>query len=195
MKDYIWKPWKIGAVAVAALVLVAGGAMALFGGGDPVPTEVSESTLSGSTGGAGETPGAKGFSGSGGVIGSPGSPGSPDSPATPATEVPPEASATDLLSPALVRGGISFFAAFALAFALRSFLKLFVIFAGVWVASLFFLASMGWIEVHWTIIDDQFVGWTNTLGAQFQSMSSFVTGSLPSAGLAGLGLVAGLKKG
>ncbi len=161
----------------------------------PAHAQVACPTLSGSTGGAGETPGAKGFSGSGGVIGSPGSPGSPDSPATPATEVPPEASATDLLSPALVRGGISFFAAFALAFALRSFLKLFVIFAGVWVASLFFLASMGWIEVHWTIIDDQFVGWTNTLGAQFQSMSSFVTGSLPSAGLAGLGLVAGLKKG
>jgi uncharacterized membrane protein (Fun14 family) len=190
MKDYIWKPWKIGAVAVAALVLVAGGAMALFGGGDPVPIEVSESTLSGSTGGAGEIPGAKGFSGSGGVSGGVG-----ESTAEPATEVTPEASATDLLSPALVRGGISFFAAFALAFALRSFLKLFVIFAGVWVASLFFLASMGWIEVHWTIIDDQFVGWTHTLGAQFESMSSFVTGSLPSAGLAGLGLVAGLKKG
>jgi uncharacterized membrane protein (Fun14 family) len=191
MKDYIWKPWKIGAVAVAALVLVAGGAMALFGGGDPVPTEVSESTLSGSTGGAGEIPGAKGFSGSGGGSGS----SSPGETAEPAADLPPEGSATDLLSPALVRGGISFFAAFALAFALRSFLKLFVIFAGVWVASLFFLASMGWIEVHWTIIDDQFVGWTHTLGAQFKSMSSFVTGSLPSAGLAGLGLVAGLKKG
>ena len=54
---------------------------------------------------------------------------------------------------------------------------------------------MGWIEVHWTIIDTQFVGWTQGLGAQFESISSFITGSLPRAGMAGLGLVAGLKKG
>ncbi len=186
MKDYVWKPWKIGAVAVAALLLVAGGAMALFGGGDASPAKVNESAGTGSFGGAGEIPGARGFSGSGGVS---------TTTVEPVTETADDGSATGLLSPALVRGGISFFAAFAVAFALRSFVKLFVIFAGVWVASLFFLASLGWIEVHWTLIDDQFMSWTQGLGAQFQSISSFITGSLPSAGLAGLGLVAGLKKG
>ena len=190
MKDYTWKPWKIGAVAVAALLLVTGGALALFGGGDASPAEVTESTGTGPVGGAGEIPGARGFSGSGGVSTSTVEPG-----AEPAAEAASDSSATDLLSPALVRGGISFFAAFAVAFALRSFLKLFVIFAGIWVASLFFLASIGRVEVHWTVIDDRFVIWTQTLGAQFESISSFITGSLPSAGLAGLGLVAGLKKG
>ena len=183
MKDYVWKPWKIAAVAVAALLVVGGGALALFGGDDAAPVE---SFRSESVGGAGTIPGAKGFSGSGGVS---------TTTIETAAETAPEEPAGNLLSPALVRGGISFFAAFAVAFALRSFLKIFIIFAGVWAASLFFLASIGWVEVHWSIIDDSFVGLTRTLGAQFESISSFITGSLPSAGLAGLGLVAGLKKG
>lgn len=184
MKDYIWKPWKIAAVAVAALLLVGGGALALFGSSDPTPTVNRSATDS--VGEAGTVPGAKGFAGSGGVS---------TSTIETTAESPSDEPGESLLSPALVRGGISFFAAFAVAFALRSFLKIFIIFAGIWAASLFFLSSIGWVEVHWTIIDDSFVGFTKTLGAQFESISSFITGSLPSAGLAGLGLVAGLKKG
>ena len=87
------------------------------------------------------------------------------------------------------------FAAFALAFALRSFLRLALVLAGLWVGSLLLLSSAGWIEVHWETIDAAFTGWTGTLGAQFRSLTAFVTGSLPSAGLGGLGLLAGFRKG
>ncbi len=167
MKDYVWKPWKIAAVAMAALLVVGGGTLALFGGGDTAPEKPAGAT---SVGDAGTVPGAKGFAGSGGVS---------TTTIETATETVPEDPAGDLLSPALVRGGISFFAAFAVAFALRSFLKIFIIFAGIWAASLFFLSSMGWVEVHWSIIDESFVGFTRTLGTQFESISSFITGSLP----------------
>jgi uncharacterized membrane protein (Fun14 family) len=177
---YQWHPWKIGAVIFAGVLILAGGAFALFAD-EPEKAEIS--TRSGA---ASELPGTRSFA--------PGSSGG-----TTSTDVPADAvsdgEGDDIWSPALLRGGISFFAAFVLAFALRSFLRLAMIFAGVWVASLFLLASLGWIEVHWTVIDDQFVGWTQTLGAQFQSLAGFVTGSLPKAGMAGLGLVAGFKKG
>ncbi|MHC5066723.1 MAG: FUN14 domain-containing protein, partial [Planctomycetota bacterium] len=98
-------------------------------------------------------------------------------------------------SPALIRGGISFFAAFCLAFAFRTFLRLALVFIGIWAASLFFLDHLGWIEVHWTVIDQAFRDMTANIGRQFESVRTLVTGSLPSAGLAGLGLFTGFKKG
>jgi uncharacterized membrane protein (Fun14 family) len=179
---YRWRPWKVLAVAFAALLLAGGGVLALSGGGPAEPEPRTEAPPSSAP--EGFTPPSFGPTTSpGGVV--------PEAPAEPADEE----DGGIAWSPVLLRGGISFFAAFALAFAFRTFLRLALLFAGIWVASLLLLSSLGWIEVHWSVIDDQFVGWTRTLGEQFKSVTAFVAGSLPSAGLAGLGLLAGFRKG
>jgi uncharacterized membrane protein (Fun14 family) len=96
-------------------------------------------------------------------------------------------------SPALLRGGVSFFVAFCLAFALRAFLRIGAIFVGIWALSLFVLSYAGWVEVRWDLIDTAFKNMTTNIGEQFQSFQTFVTGSLPSTGLAVAGLLAGFK--
>jgi uncharacterized membrane protein (Fun14 family) len=95
---------------------------------------------------------------------------------------------------ALTKGGISFFAAFCLAYAFRSFLKLALIFIGVLVAVMFLFTYFGWVEVHWDLIDSQFKVGAGKLKDQLTSIEGFVSGSLPSASLASLGLFTGFKK-
>ena len=82
---------------------------------------------------------------------------------------------------------------FIVAFALRAFLRIGAVFVGIWALSIFVLAYLGWVEVHWDQIDAAFKGVTSNIGEQFQSFQTFVTGSLPSTGLAVAGLLAGFK--
>lgn len=98
-------------------------------------------------------------------------------------------------SPALLRGGLSFFVAFCLAFAFRQFMRIALIFVGVWAASLFLLQHLGWVEVHWDLIEQQFDNMGSKVTEQLKSAKTFITGSLPSAGMAGLGLFTGFRKG
>ncbi|MBN2491247.1 MAG: hypothetical protein JXQ29_10415 [Planctomycetes bacterium] len=182
LKGYQWKPWKVVCVAVAALFLVAGVALALTssgGGGGQDGAQVGP--IGGAVGASGPVKGL----GSGTSTTLPGGIqiGFEDDP-----------SSSDAWSPALLRGGISFFLAFCLAFALRAFLRLGAIFIGLWALSLFVLSYVGWVDVHWDVIDEHFMGWTHSVGEQFQSFQKFITGSLPSATLAGLGLLAGFKR-
>ncbi len=129
----------------------------------------------------------------------------PDQPTPPGDTPGPDAApsaATDTApvdpdspwTPALLRGGLSFLVGFSLAYAVRTFIKIAVFFLGAWAASLFLLASLGWVEVHWTLIDAAFANWSSTIGAQFENAKTFITGSLPSAGMAGLGLVTGFRR-
>ncbi len=184
--SYRWRPWKVGAVIVAAFFLAAGGVLALVGGGGPGALVPEYPAASGTAPGPAPGPGARAL-----LPGDTPLPGSP-APAEPLAEEPPSGNPW---SPALLRGGISFFVAFILAFTFRTFLRIAIVLAGLWVASLFLLASAGWIEVHWEVIDAAFRGWSATIGDQFASVTSFLTGSLPSAGLAGLGLYTGFRKG
>jgi len=182
--SYVWKPWKIGGLVFAGLLVAAGGLLAL-GGGEESPT--------------GDSSAAPGLSDPTGVPGPENSllPGHiPES--TPAPEASAESATTAEseadLSPALLRGGLSFFLAFALGFAARTFIRIALFFVGVWAASLFLLSSVGWVEVHWDLIDTTFSGWADGVGAQFASFTTFITGSLPQAGMASLGLFTGLRR-
>ena len=186
-RGYRWRPWKLALIVIGGLLLAVG----LITGGLAARDEAPDDTAPDDT--APATLRERDFGGN--SFGSTGSPGSTGS----TTGLPAEpVAATESEVPwssALFGGGISFFAAFVLAFAFRSFLRIAMFFLGIWVASLFLLSHLGWLEIHWGIINDQFVLLTSRLGEQFKSISSFVTGSLPKAGLAGLGLLAGFKKG
>jgi len=182
---YRWRVWKIAACAFAGVLVAAGGLMALGGEGEPGTTaapspEREVAVPEGEAFGPGMPP-------------TPG-PDAPDSPGEPAPSGEGTSDDPIAWSPALLRGGISFFAAFALAFAFRTFLRVALFFVGVWAASLFLLTWAGWIEVHWEVIDAAFESFAGRIGDQFESVSRFVTGSLPSAGMAGLGLFTGFRK-
>jgi uncharacterized membrane protein (Fun14 family) len=178
VKSYRWKPWKIAVISFAGLLVVAGGvATMVVGGGEPAPGVDAVGTGEGPAGGY---PVARGYTGGTG-------PGS-DAQSGVEWQVGEEPSSDGAVSPALLRGGISFFVAF------RSFLRIGAIFVGIWALSIFILAYAGWVEVHWDKIDRHFIDWTHRLGDQFASFKTFITGSLPSTGLAGLGLFTGFKK-
>jgi uncharacterized membrane protein (Fun14 family) len=172
-----WRPWKVALVILAVALVGAGALLALAGGGKAATPAAG--------GSAGAAPAGRSLL-PGGAPGVPAGGTAAPAPA-PAEESP--------LSPALLRGGISFFAAFAVAFALRSFVRLGLVFVGLFAGVLFLFAQAGWVEVHWNLIDDSFRHFASGLSSQFESFKTFVTGSLPSAGLAGLGFFTGIRKG
>lgn len=97
-------------------------------------------------------------------------------------------------SPAFLKGGLGFFVAFILGFALQAFARLFALFLGLFFLGILGLSSMGWVTIEWQIAQEQFMTFPAVLSQQFSGFESFLQGSLPSVGLAGLGLFAGLKK-
>jgi len=100
----------------------------------------------------------------------------------------------DEWSPTLVRGGLSFFAAFWIGFALRTFMRICGIFVGLFTLGVLGLQQMGWITVEWAVAQEQFAALPAFLGEQFSGFKTFLQGSLPSAGMAAVGLYAGLQK-
>ena len=199
-KRYEWRPWKVAVVGLAGLLVALGAIIASSGDGEGAPARtVAGGGSGGASSGAGDGPRSDGDEASrlfeplpesgGGSEEAP--EGAPDSEGGGAAGVDP--GAIDW-SPALLRGGFSFLVAFGVAFALRTFMKLAIFFLGVWGASMFLLANVGWIEVHWGAIEAAWGGLTTGLGAQFESFGRFVTGSLPTTGLAGLGLYTGLRR-
>jgi uncharacterized membrane protein (Fun14 family) len=90
--------------------------------------------------------------------------------------------------------GFSFFVGFSLGYAFRKFLQIALFFAGAFFALMFLLSYQGFVVVQWDVIDLAFSSMVSDLGDQLTRARSFVTGSLPQAGLASLGLVAGYKR-
>ena len=118
--------------------------------------------------------------------------GAPSATATPGPVLGP-----DLLeewSPAFLKGGLGFFVAFILGFALQAFARLFALFLGLFFLGVLGLSSMGWITIEWQVAQEQFSALPSVLSQQFSGFESFLQGTLPSVGMAGLGLFAGLKK-
>jgi len=198
---YEWRPWKMAVVGLASLLVVVGAAIGWLGDdpkGAPSTTNIADGGGAGGTdpGASGiRSPGAEGFGPS-----IPPSGGDPETGPGSTDVAPPETNAvTDAdgsieWSPALLRGGFSFLVAFAVAYALRTFMRIAIFFLGVWGASMFLLANLGWIDVHWDAIDAAFSGWAGGIGGQFENFGRFVTGSLPVTGLAGLGFYTGIKR-
>jgi uncharacterized membrane protein (Fun14 family) len=193
---YVWKPWKVAVVALACLLTAGGLVSALVEGGDAATPPAAGSSGAASPGGATRVsvPGAEGFTSELPPIETPDGTGGTPSPGGAPSSAAPVPGDESLWTPALLRGGLSFLVGFSLAYAARIFLKIAVFFVGVWAASLFLLSSLGWIEVHWHAIDAAFSGWASRIGDQFASARAFITGSLPSTGMAGLGLFTGLRR-
>ena len=98
------------------------------------------------------------------------------------------------LGPVFLKLGFSFFVGFAVGYAFRAFLKLTLIFVGVLLIALFLLSYAQWVTVNWDTMARTFEMFVDAVQADAQAFQSFVTGSLPQAGLASLGLVAGFKR-
>lgn len=97
-------------------------------------------------------------------------------------------------SPALFRGGFGLFLGFSIGIALRLFLKILGVVVGAQLLMLFLFSYLGWVEVHWDAIDQHVKGWFASWGEEFASFKRFVTGHLPSTGLAAVGTWAGWRR-
>jgi uncharacterized membrane protein (Fun14 family) len=93
-------------------------------------------------------------------------------------------------SPAIFALGFSFVAGFAIAFAIRSFIKITVIAVGLFLLFLFGLEYAGLVAVNWGAVSQHYDSFSGWLAAETSSFQDFITGRLPSAAsaIAGLGL-------
>ncbi len=108
--------------------------------------------------------------------------------ATPAEDESPWA-------PLAMKGGLSFAVAFAAGYALRTFLKLTIVVAGVVALAIFGLQKAGIVgEIDWSVAQGYWDSLTANVGKQFESFKTFVTGSLPSAGAGSVGLISGFRR-
>jgi uncharacterized membrane protein (Fun14 family) len=97
-------------------------------------------------------------------------------------------------SPAVTRLGFSFVAGFAIAYALRAFLKFALIGLGVVLLALIGLQSAGAIDVDWAAIAGRWDAVADWLARQVASLGQFVQGYLPSAASAVAGLAIGFRR-
>jgi len=107
---------------------------------------------------------------------------------------PEDPSSASQWSPSLIKGGFSFFAAFCIGLALRTFAKLSLFVFGVVFLVLSGLSYGGYIEVHWERIGAQFDSLAATFRNGVGDFKSFFQGSLPSTAMAGVGFLAGVRK-
>lgn len=95
----------------------------------------------------------------------------------------------------LMKGGLSFAVAFAAGYALRTFLKLTLVVAGVVVLAIFGLQKAGIVgQIDWSVAQGYWDSLTANVSQQFESFKAFVTGSLPSAGAGSAGVIAGFRR-
>lgn len=107
----------------------------------------------------------------------------------------PEPEAAPLWAPLLAKGGLSFFVAFCIGYALRTFIKGTMLVFGVVALAIFGLQKAGIVgAIDWEVAQGYWDDLTAGIGRQFESLKTFVTGSLPSAASAGVGLVAGFRR-
>jgi uncharacterized membrane protein (Fun14 family) len=111
--------------------------------------------------------------------------------------LPPDSASTDVdtaWSSVFFRYGFSFFVGFALGYATRTFLKVLLIAVGTFAVGLFLLSYGGFVTVEWNAIDGAFEQFTEGVKVQAGAFRTFIAGSLPNAGLAGLGMYSGFRK-
>lgn len=108
---------------------------------------------------------------------------------------PPEPEVAPLWAPLLAKGGLSFFLAFCVGYALRTFIKGAMLVIGIVALAIFGLQKAGIVgEIDWEVARGYWDDLTAGIGRQFESLKTFVAGSLPSAGSAGLGLLVGFRR-
>lgn len=92
------------------------------------------------------------------------------------------------------RLGFSFIAGFCLGSFVRATLKVASIAFGFWLAMTLVLSYYGLVVVDWTAIDQVWNRFCSNVENEWGNFQTFMTGSLPAAGLAVAGLGIGLKR-
>lgn len=100
----------------------------------------------------------------------------------------------DPWSAGMFRLGFSFFAGFSVGYALRKAAKMVVFACGLAFLFLFLLAYAELITVNWNGFDQLFAKLGERIQEESAKFQTFITGSLPSATLAGLGLYTGIRR-
>lgn len=211
--------WKKALLAGAGVFLVIGLGLQAFGGGGDASADDTVADVEQQDGSMGSEPdGVKSLTGPGHGAQGPGAQGlvqddspkidwppqgSGDDGSTPDPDHPTGSTDEDEVkaepgaagwSPFFLKGGFSFFAAFCVGYATRVWLKMMAFFLGTFLIGIFLLSYAGAIDPNWVKME----GWYDIIVARIESeavdFKTFLTGSLPQAGLAGLGLVAGFKR-
>lgn len=102
--------------------------------------------------------------------------------------------ASDPVSWALLKGGFGFFVGFCVGFAARTLLRFSALVVGGYFLTLIALSGLGWIEVRWDTMREQFDHFVTVWGPELESFESFLAGKIPLAGATVAGLYAGLRR-
>jgi len=99
------------------------------------------------------------------------------------------------ISPFLIHGGVSFFVGLAIGAAVRAFVKVALIVAGVILLGYFGLTYSGAVSpINWTAVEEWLVVQIEAADKTASGFQDHLLKSLPSAGMAGAGLVTGFKR-
>jgi uncharacterized membrane protein (Fun14 family) len=101
---------------------------------------------------------------------------------------------SDMMSPALARGGASFLGGFLLGWAFRKTVKLALIIAASLLVLIAILKTTGWIHLDWTLIQADATRTLDWARGKAQGFKEVLTGYLPAAGAAGAGAIFGFRK-
>ncbi|WHZ25470.1 MAG: hypothetical protein OJF51_000265 [Nitrospira sp.] len=101
---------------------------------------------------------------------------------------------TDMMSPALARGGASFLGGFLLGWAFRKTVKLALIIAGSLLVLIAVLKTTGWVHLDWTLIQADVNRTLDWARGKAQGLKEVLAGYLPAAGAAGAGAFFGFRK-
>lgn len=166
-----WPRWKIVLIALAAMLLVAGAVLTLTGV-EPEPERTPA--------GAAPTGAASSFI-EGGTV-------------DPPEGSQSESSAAPTWGLGFLRMGFSFFVGLSVGYLLRAFLRICLVVLGAVFLLLTWFAYLEFVTVNWEVMEQTFQGLVDNIGEDFDQLRSMLTGQLPQAGLATLGLVTGFKK-
>ena len=97
-------------------------------------------------------------------------------------------------SKGVFRLGFSFLAGFCIGSFLRATLRVAAIAFGFWLLMTFLLSYYGLVVVDWDAMDALWNRFASNVEREWGSFTTFMTGSLPAAGLAAGGLAIGLKR-
>ncbi len=188
--------WKVVLLGFAAVFLVVGGSLQAFAGQDDSAQRADPPIASADGTSSGPAPNAFTSGTGGGDTPIPGLPKwdpDPEEGSEDEDEVGAEPGAAGW-SPFFLKGGFSFFVAFCVGYAMRTWLKVAALILGTFFLGVFLLSYTGAVDVDWITLE----GWWNAFAERVKDeavdFKTFLTGSLPQAGLAGLGLLTGFKR-
>ena len=164
--------WKKILLGVATIFLVIGGCLQAFGS--------TGKAVEPSPGGSRATPGS--------LVGSTEQPGSTQA------EAATVDSGAKGWSPFFLKGGFSFLVAFTVGYAARVWLKFAALVLGSFFLGVLALSYMEVLSVDWSTLETWWDSIADLVASEAQDLKTFLTGSLPQAGMAAVGLVTGFKQ-